>query len=133
MKVKYLVGYMLGNNNHVVANGEQWGMPSEQVWVCKTMDVAKGILMASQSKASIIRPVWTTIYRVHAENIECSREDSAFYYNVPADKIIVGTPVHYQEPPRITERDLLKNARRIRASFMKLTHANECNFTKKER
>ncbi len=129
MKVKYLVGYMLANNNHLLANGEQWWPNPADVWICRNLDVARRVLNASHKNAGMGAPVWTTIYRVHGLNIQCDRIDEEFIYTHAADKIIVGTPGHYQEPPRITERDLLKKANGIRTSFMNLMH----DFTKKER
>jgi len=133
MVIKNLSGYMLANNNHLLANGEQWWPCPADVWICRNLDVARSVLNASHKNTGLGTPIWTTIYRVRGTNIQCDRMDDEFIYTHAADKIFVDGAVHYQEPPRITERDLLKNARRIRASFTELMRANRNNSVKKER
>lgn len=123
MKIKNFVGYMLGNSGHVVAPGEQWSQYQTPVWVCRNLDVARNVLRSSHKNSSMLSTVWTTIYRVHGTNIECDRMDSQFYYTSRPDKIIAGPAVHYQEPPQITEAQLLANARRIRDSLTRVMNA----------
>lgn len=133
MKIKQLTGYMLGNDNHVVMPGEQWCPNPSCVWICRNLNVARAVLRASHKNRIYDIPVWTTIYRVRARNIPHDRMDNDFIYTDAADKIFVDAVVHYQEPPRITERQLLENAQRIRASFMKTMHGTMNDSAKKER
>ncbi len=105
--VPNLVGYMLGNNDHVVAAGEPWFEHPDYVWVCMDLEMAKNILRASHTNSTNRGPVWTTIYRVFGENIKCTPGDNRRMFTRQADKIIVGSPVHYEEPNPATNRQVL--------------------------
>lgn len=121
MLKKKLVGYMLGNENHVVARGDQWCKEGVNVYVCPTKDMAKEILEHSQRYTLEPHIVWTTIYRVWAENIEIDFfKTDHLVWTRQGNKIIVDAPVFYREPVAMSEQRLLQNAAQMRHDFRKL-------------
>ncbi len=111
MKVKNVTGYMLANNGAVLLRGDQWWPYDTEVFICLNLDKAKQIIGVSAE--------WTTIYRVRAAELECSRIDGGLMYTNDASKIIVDAPVHYNDR-RLSETQLLARAASIRDDFMKL-------------
>ena len=128
MKVSNIVGYMLGNENHVVARGDQWCDAGEQVYICTNKEVAKAILESSQIEMGNI--IWTTIYRVHANdiNIDAYTDLRNLAWTKEGNKIIVDRPVLYRSVQKMSEQHLLQNAARIRTDYFKLA-----NGTRKEK
>lgn len=51
MKILNLVGYMLGNDAHIVARGDAWMNADSPVYICNSVDVANEILHASHRSA----------------------------------------------------------------------------------
>ena len=122
MKISNIVGYMLGNENHVVARGDQWCDAGEQVYICTNKEVAKAILESSQIEMGNI--IWTTIYRVHANDINI---DSYTYlrnlaWTKEGNKIIVDRPILYRSVQKMLEQHLLQNAAQIRPDYFKLVN-----------
>jgi hypothetical protein len=128
MKIANIVGYMLGNSNHVMARGDQWCDAGEQVYICTNKEVAKAILESSQIGVGDI--VWTTIYRVHARDIDISAYTDLrnLAWTKEGNKIIVDKPVLYRSVQKMSEQHLLQNAARIRTDYFKLA-----NGTRKEK
>jgi len=106
VRIPHLVGYVLGNDNHIGTPGEPWREEPECIWICRDLSTAKDILRGSQEFMLNNQPVWTTIYRVYGENIDCvpvcCPENKNIVYTRRADKMMVIGPVHYQEPPRLS-------------------------------
>ena len=122
MKISNIVGYMLGNENHVVAGGDQWCDAGEQVYICTNKEVAKAILESSQIGVGNI--VWTTIYRVRANyiNIDAYTDLRNLAWTKEGNKIIVDTPVLYRPVQKKTQAQLLQNAAQIRPDYFKLVN-----------
>lgn len=59
MKILNLVGYMLGNDAHIVARGDAWMNADSPVYICNSVDVANEILHASHR--SVLEPNNVTI------------------------------------------------------------------------
>ncbi|MBO5739890.1 MAG: hypothetical protein J6R52_02380 [Alphaproteobacteria bacterium] len=120
MKIANIVGYMLGNSNHVMARGDQWCDAGEQVYICTNKDVAKAILESSQIEMGNI--IWTTIYRVHANdiNIDAYTDLRNLAWTKEGNKIIVDRPVLYRSVQKMSEQHLLQNAAQIRPDYFKL-------------
>ena len=121
MKLKNMTGYMLGNPNAVHCVGDSWTNLDSRVWVCATLDKAKRVLFESQRMGGL-EPhcVWTTIYQVSAQNIVCEKtHDGLWYTNMPT-KIVVERVVYNKDVRRITDADLIVNARRIHGRFADL-------------
>lgn len=125
MLKKKLVGYMLGNENHVVARGDQWCEEGTKVYVCPTKDMAKAILEQSQRHSLAPHIVWTTIYRVWAEDIEIDYfQTDRLVWTRQGNKIIVDAPVFYRAQPVLSEQRLLHNAAQIKHDFAKLIRSS---------
>ncbi len=122
MKISNIVGYMLGNENHVVARGDQWCDAGEQVYICTNIEVAKAILESSQIEMGNI--IWTTIYRVHANdiNIDAYTDLRNLAWTKEGNKIIVDRPVLYRSVQKMLEQHLLQNAAQIRPDYFKLVN-----------
>lgn len=120
MKISNIVGYMLGNSNHVVARGDQWCDAGEQVYICTNKETAKAILESSQMEMGNI--IWTTIYRVHANdiNIDAYTHSRNLAWTTEGNKIIVDRPVLYRSIQKMSQQQLLQNAARIRSDYFKL-------------
>lgn len=125
MKIANIVGYMLGNSNHVMARGDQWCDAGEQVYICTNKDVAKAILESSQIEMGNI--IWTTIYRVHANdiNIDAYTDLRNLAWTKEGNKIIVDRPVLYRSVQKMLEQDLLQNAAQIRPDYFKLVNGTQ--------
>lgn len=112
IRIINLSGFMLGDEERSnLRPGQQWWPHDTMVYVCKNLDVAKRILQESQC--------WMAIYHVTAPRIECVDMDRDFFWTTDASKIIVCKPVFQQMPKRITEKELLDNAKIMRNAFMK--------------
>lgn len=122
MKISNIVGYMLGNENHVVVRGDQWCDAGEQVYICTNKEAAQAILESSQM--GIGNVVWTTIYRVRANdiNINAYTHSRNLAWTKEGNKIIVDTPVLYRPLIKMSQAQLLQNAARIRADYFKLVN-----------
>ncbi len=120
MQINKMVGYMLGNSNHVVGPGEHWCDAGMQVFVCANKELAQAILNTSHKETLEPHIVWTTIYRVKANNIQIDKFENDLMWTTQGDKIIVDAPVIYREPEFMTEQRLLQNARLIRPHFSRL-------------
>ena len=122
MKIANIVGYMLGNSNHVMARGDQWCDAGEHVYICTNKEVAKAILESSQIGVGDI--VWTTIYRVHANdiNIDAYTDLRNLAWTKEGNKIIVDRPVLYRSVQKMLEQHLLQNAAQIRPDYFKLVN-----------
>lgn len=121
MKIKNLVGYMLGNDAHVVGRGDTWLDADRPVYICRSVDVANAILQNSHQ--GVLAPngvVWTTVYRVTADEVDAFRIENELIWTTQATKIIVDRPVGYYNPPHRSEAQLLANARQILPYFSKL-------------
>lgn len=113
MKMDKLVGFMLTTNRQGVASGERWSEYDVPVYICATLDRAKQILENSHKKPLEPNTVWTTVYRVVANDIKIDRIENGLFWTHQARKIFADTPVFYKEPRPITEAQLLCNAKRI--------------------
>lgn len=123
MKHKNIIGYMLGNSNHVVAHGDQWCDAGHQVYICTNIETAKAMLEHSQQLG--LEPnniVWTTIYRVKTQciNIEKYTHGGNLAWTNEGNKIFVDRPVLYRAAPKISEQNLMKRAMSIQSDFFRL-------------
>ena len=128
MKKNNLVGYMLGNENHIVVRGDQWCDAGHQVYICTNKEIAKAIL--EQSQQLNLEPnniVWTTIYRVYAPNINIEKytHGGNLAWTNEGNKIFVDTPVFYRAAQKISEQNLTKHARLIQSDFFRLFNKME--------
>ncbi len=125
MKVSNFVGYMLGNANNVVVRGDQWCDAGEQVYICTNKEFAKSMLEMSQKHQDSI--VWTTIYRVHARNIDIQAytHSKNLAWTNEGNKIIVDTPVFYRPVQKRTQAQLLQNAVQIGPDYFKLVNGEQ--------
>lgn len=120
-----VVGYMLGDKNHVVVRGDQWCNAGTPVYICANKDVARAILEKSQQNA--LEPeniIWTTIYRVQAENLQIYKYEHDLMWTTQGNKIIVDEPVFYRDASKISEQRLLRNAAQIRARVLNMAQSN---------
>lgn len=116
MLIKNLTGYMLCNTGNVLEHGDQWWPADTDVFVCLSLNRAREIL--KQSKY----PIWTTIYKVSARNLPCTRiENGLLYTNAPTN-IFVDRAVYYAGEQHASSRALLQNAAKIRTDFFKLVN-----------
>ena len=129
MIIKKMTGFMLGNAKNAPEVERQWWPYDVQVFVCANLDKAKEMLMQSRKYALDPDAVWTTIYQVRAENIECQKIENNLIWTKQPTKIIVDRPVFFSAPRYMTEPDLLNNARRILPHFSGLI----ANTYRKER
>ncbi len=120
MKLDNLVGYMLAGRGRVIVPGERWINYDVPVYICTTLDKAKEILEESHIRTLEPSPVWTTIYRVVAKDIDCDKYDNERVWTRQASRIFVDKPVFYKEPHKLSEVALLRNAQRILPHFSKL-------------
>lgn len=123
MRKTKITGYMLGNENHIVVRGDQWCDAGECVYVCTNKETAQAILEHSQQHNLIPNNIiWTTIYRVHANNINIYKysHGNNLAWTVEGNKIIVDEPVFYRKAISQSEQRLLNNAMRIRSDFFKI-------------
>ncbi|MBP3340125.1 MAG: hypothetical protein J6L47_00465 [Alphaproteobacteria bacterium] len=121
MKILNLDGYMLGNDAHIVVRGDAWMNADSPVYICNSVDVANEILHASHRSA--LEPnnvVWSTIYRVRADEIEAFKIENGLIWTTQATKITVDKPVAYHNPPHRSEAQLLANAQQMLPYFSKL-------------
>ena len=99
--VPNLVGYVLGDNSHIMAVGEQFSEKPDYAWICHNLETAKNILAAGRDTyncyCSPNRRIYNVIYRVHADNISGVWVDKKLFSTNQADKIIVDQIVHYEE------------------------------------
>lgn len=120
MKLKNMMGFMLGNPSNVYSVGSAWADVDSRVWVCATLDKAKRVLQESQQNTIGMGCVWTTIYQVSAHDIVCEKtHDGLCYTNTPI-KICVDRIVFHKDVRQITDADLLVNARRQHGQFARL-------------
>lgn len=123
MKKTKFTGYMLGNENHIVVRGDQWCDAGDFVYICTNKETAQAILEHSQQHNLMPNNIiWTTIYRVHARNINIDKytHGNNLAWTTEGNKIIVDEPVFYREASKISEQHLLNNAMQIRSDFFKL-------------
>lgn len=120
MKISNIVGYMLGNENHVVVRGDQWCDAGEQVYICANKEFAKAMLEASHNGLGNI--LWTTIYRVYAQDINvCGGAGlKNLLWTTEGNKIIVDAPVLYRPVQKKSQAQLLRNAQRISSDYFKI-------------
>lgn len=117
MLIENLVGYVLKGNGRAPNQGDKWWPYNANVYVCTSLDKAKELL--KQSHVSGGR-VWTTVYRVKAQNINCYRFENGIVWTNEPTKLIVDTPVYCAVPHALSGESLLKNARRILPEYSKL-------------
>ena len=123
MRKTKITGYMLGNENHIVLRGDQWSDAGEYLYICTNKEFAQTILEHSQQ--CVLEPnniIWTTIYRVHANNINIDKysHGNNLAWTAEGNKIIVDKPVFYRKAISQSEQRLLNNAIRIRSDFFKI-------------
>ena len=111
-------GYMLGNNLHQVAPGQQWWPVDTSVFVCLNIDAARDILEETQRFAH--STVWTTIYRVKALRVNYERIDGKLLWTRDASKLIVDATVFYKNVPQISDDVLLRRAHAIMPAYSRL-------------
>lgn len=112
---------MLGNDAHIVARGDSWLDADRQVYICKSFGTAKSILQ--ESHRAVLEPnniVWSTIYRVKADEIDVFKIENDLVWTNQATKIVVDRPVAYYKPPYRSEFQLLANARCVLPYFSEL-------------
>lgn len=112
---------MLGNDAHIVARGDNWLDTDRPVYICKSLDVAKSILQ--ESHRAVLDPnniVWSTIYRVKADEIDVFKIENDLVWTNQATKIVVDRPVAYYKPAYRSEFQLLANARRALPYFSEI-------------
>ncbi len=120
MIVRNVVGYMLGNENAVYAGGDRWADCDMPVFICRYAHTATRIMHSSN------HPVyhgvrWNTVYRVHADALDCSSVSGDMFWTNQATKIIVDGPVAYHNSkPSLTEEQLCARAATIAPAFHKL-------------
>ncbi len=111
MKKDMIVGYMLGNANHVVVRGDQWCDAGTPVYIFANKNAARAAL--ENSHRCVLEPnnvIWTIIYRVHAKDIQIDKYENNLMWTCQGNKIIVDEPVFYRNAPKISEQRLLNNA-----------------------
>ena len=113
MKISQLTGFVLGTSKRRAKKGEAWLPFDVEVYVCADMPTAMKILANSHSGTIEPNPVWTTIYRVKADNIDCTKIEGGLIWTNQPTRLIVDTPVYYAAPKELSESQLLKNAKKI--------------------
>jgi hypothetical protein len=111
---------MLAGRGRTIVSGARWINYDIPVYICTTLDKAKEILGESHIRTLEPSPVWTTIYRVVATDIDCDKYDSGRVWTRQSSKIFVDKPVFYKEPRSLSETALLRNAQRILPHVSKL-------------
>ena len=130
MTINQLTGFMLGTSKRRARKGEAWLPFDVDVYVCADMATAMELLTASQSGAVLEpNPVWTTIYRVKADDINCTKIESGLIWTNQPTKLIVDAPVYYGTPRVLPESWLLKNAKNI---LPRMSMLMNCAVCKKE-
>ena len=119
-RIKNLTGFMLGNDNCVHLLGCAWLPRDSRVWICRNMAKAEKILQESQQNCMRTGCIWTTIYRVVANDIVCEQSGDGMWYTNTPTKIFVDGIVKQCRPDIITEQDLLMRARDAKQKFAKL-------------
>ncbi len=120
MIVRYVTGYMLGDENLA----GQWSDCDTPVFICRTPHVARKILNAVNHPV-FDGPRWSTIYRVYATNLDCECVTPDMIYTNQATKISIGGPVtQYDSRPALTEEQLRARAVAIAPAFHKLVSGN---------
>ncbi len=94
MKIKNVVGYMLGTDYDIYARGDQWSDRDALVYVCCDIRTAQRIMRESNHPMHDGKR-WTTIYRVHAPSLDCNTVRGDKLWTNQATKIIVDGPVAY--------------------------------------
>lgn len=122
MVIDNFTGYMLGNTDSVLVSGDQWWPVDTDVFVCLTLNRAREILRQSHMGGNTAQPVWTTIYKVKARNLPCTRIKNGLVYTNSPTQIFVDRIVYYTGEPRVSEQDLLRNAAKLRTDFFKLVN-----------
>ncbi|MBQ8473362.1 MAG: hypothetical protein IJ500_00690 [Alphaproteobacteria bacterium] len=119
MIINEMTGYMLsGGGAH--RSGEKWWPYNTNVYVCMSLEKAKELMAMSHKEPLTHGTVWTTIYRVSAQNIDCQKFGDGLMWTNQPTKIIVDGPVYYHAPNKMSEGELLKNARRILPQYSHL-------------
>ena len=119
MIIKEMTGYMLsGGGAH--RSGENWWPYNTTVYVCLSLEKAKELMSMSHKEPLKHGTVWTTIYRVSAQNIDCQKFGDGLMWTNQPTKIIVEGPVYYHAPNKMSEGELLKNAQRILPQYSHL-------------
>ena len=113
MNVNQLTGFMLGASKRRGKKGEAWLPFDVEVYVCADMATAMEILESSRRCMLEPNPVWTTIYRVKADNINCTKIEGGLIWTNQPTKLIVEAPVYYGTPKTMSESQLLQNAKKI--------------------
>ena len=121
MKFRNMTGYMLGALNSLHEPGSQWTVYDAPVWICPTLRKAFEVLERSQRNYLNGNALWTTIYRVVANDIECEQMKNGLWFTKQPTKIYVDKPVLYKEPMLPAEEQLLANARAIMPAMQKIT------------
>ncbi len=111
---------MLGNQNTAHPLGQSWCNVDERVWVCPNLAKAKKVLAESQRFSLEPHCVWTTIYKVVAENIQFEQANNGLLYTNTPTKVIVERIVFQQMPQITSEQQLLRRAGTIMPSYKKL-------------
>lgn len=119
MIIKNMTGYMLsGGGAH--RSGEKWWPYNTNVYVCLSLEKAKELMSTSHKEPLKYGTVWTTIYRVSAQDIDCQKFGDGLMWTNQPTKIIVEGPVHYHAPNKISEGELLQNAKSILPQYSHL-------------
>ena len=120
MKINKITGFMLGNAAHAPENGDKWCDYDTDVYICADLDCAKQILAESHKNTLAPAVVWTTIYRVKANDINCNKIQNNIIWTNQPTKIIVDAPVYYSAPKQITNAEILSKAAHVLPQYSKL-------------
>ncbi len=132
MTIDQLTGFMLGDAEHPMKKGDKWWPYDTQVFVC--MDIERAVRILKEHQKNYLEPnnVWTTVYRVTAQNLEFTKIENGLIWTNQPTKIIVDGPVYFSNPKAANEASLLKNAQTILPHIAKLidTVYNQREYTK---
>ncbi len=117
---------MLGNDAHIVTRGDAWLDTDMPVYICSSVNLANTILHTSHR--AVLAPndvVWSTIYRVTADEIDAFKIENGLVWTTQATKIKVDRPVAYHKPSHRSEAQLLANAQKILPQISKLIRGKQ--------
>ena len=109
---------MLAQDSIIFDANEPWLPYDANVYICPTKEQAKDILNQSHQN-TFYPPVWTTVFRVHAQDIDVIMKDG-LYWTPQASKIFVDGPVYYNAPATGSERALLARGAQIMPTIARL-------------
>lgn len=91
MKIRNITGYVLGGDGYIICHGECVATNPTGIDIFTQFGAARGAL----ANATRDFPM-TTIYRVHADEIECTSIRNGIMHTTQANKLIMDAPVAYR-------------------------------------